>query len=74
MGYRNVTLPQVRFIHHESMSRGSDRKGEKRLRLGQEANIMKKRWAAMIQNDPYYNPNLTRDREDFTLGFFSVKR
>jgi O-antigen biosynthesis protein len=74
MGYRNVVLPQVRLFHHESRSRGSDRTGENRVRLGHEAGIMKKRWAAMIQNDPYYNPNLTRDREDFTLGFFSVKR
>jgi GT2 family glycosyltransferase len=74
LGYRNVVLPQVRLFHHESRSRGSDRTGENRVRLGHEAGIVKKRWAAMIQNDPYYNPNLTRDREDFTLGFFSVKR
>ena len=74
MGYRNVVLPQVRLFHHESRSRGSDRTGNNRVRLGHEAGIMKKRWAAMIQNDPYYNPNLTRDREDFTLGFFSVRR
>ena len=74
MGYRNVVLPQVRLFHHESRSRGSDRTGNNRVRLGHEAGIMKKRWAEMIQNDPYYNPNLTRDREDFTLGFFSVRR
>ncbi|OHE30562.1 MAG: hypothetical protein A3J94_02975 [Syntrophus sp. RIFOXYC2_FULL_54_9] len=73
-GCRNVVLPQVRLIHHESGSRGSDRTGQNRVRLGHEVGIMNKRWAAMIQNDPYYNPNLTRDREDFTLGFFSVKR
>ena len=74
MGYRNVVLPQVRLFHHESRSRGSDKTGENRIRLSHETGIMKKRWAAMIQNDPYYNPNLTRQYENFTLGFFSVKR
>ena len=73
-GCRNVVLPQVRLIHHESGSRGSDRTGENRTRLGHEAAIMKKRWAEWIRDDPYYNPNLTRDRENFTLGFFSVRR
>lgn len=73
-GYRNVVLPQVRFIHHESGSRGPDKAGKNRIRLGREASIMTERWAWWIKNDPYYNPNLTKDREDFTLGFFSVKR
>ncbi len=28
------------------------------------------RWTALItQGDPYYNPNLTRDWEDFSLGY-----
>ena len=74
MGYRNVVLPQVKLFHHESRSRGSDRTVQNRFRLSHEAGIIKKRWEPMIQNDPYYNPNLTRDREDFTLGFFSVRR
>jgi len=73
-GCRNVVLPQVRLIHYESGSRGSDRTGDNRVRLGNEVGIMKNRWAAMIENDPYYNPNLTREREDFTLGFLSIKR
>ena len=73
MGYRNVVLPQARLLHHESRSRGSDRTGENRNRLDQEAEIMKKRWTTMIGNDPYYNPNLTRDREDFTPGFFAIR-
>ena len=71
MGYRNVVLPQARLLHHESRNRGSDRMGENRIRPDHEAEIIKKRWAVLIENDPYYNPNLTRDREDFTLGFFS---
>ena len=68
MGYRNVVLPQVRLYHHESKSRGSDAAGENRLRLDREAEIMKRRWAAWIQNDPYYSPHLTRDRIDSSIG------
>jgi len=29
--------------------------------------IMEDRWGKLIENDPCYNPNLTRAREDFSL-------
>jgi hypothetical protein len=32
-----------------------------------EDQYMKQRWAKYIADDPYYNPNLTRRREDFTI-------
>jgi hypothetical protein len=28
---------------------------------------MKKKWARYIADDPYYNPNLARQKEDFSL-------
>jgi len=30
--------------------------------------IMHERWAGALQHDPYYNPNLSRERADFSLG------
>ncbi len=30
--------------------------------------ILRERWADVIQTDPYYNPNLSRERADFSLG------
>jgi len=30
--------------------------------------IMRKRWADVLARDPYYNPNLSRTRADFSLG------
>ncbi len=27
------------------------------------------RWAALLRDDPYYNPNLTLEREDFSLAW-----
>jgi GT2 family glycosyltransferase len=31
-------------------------------------NIMRERWAGVLERDPYYNPNLSRERADFSLG------
>jgi GT2 family glycosyltransferase len=30
--------------------------------------IMRKRWGDVLARDPYYNPNLSRTRADFSLG------
>ncbi|MNY81833.1 hypothetical protein D3C86_2236100 [compost metagenome] len=29
---------------------------------------MRERWSRELANDPYYNPNLTLDRDDFSLA------
>ena len=66
-GHYNVTLPQVRLHHAESKSRGKDDCDEKLERFRRETEIMQERWGDLIKNDPFYNPNLTRKREDFSL-------
>lgn len=66
-GYRHVVLPHVRLYHHESKSRGYEDTREKQKRFMKEINIMRERWAHILDNDPYYNPNLPKDREDFGL-------
>jgi GT2 family glycosyltransferase len=30
--------------------------------------IMRQRWSQVLERDPYYNPNLSRERADFSLG------
>jgi hypothetical protein len=30
--------------------------------------ILQERWGDALQSDPYYNPNLSRERADFSLG------
>ena len=30
--------------------------------------VMRQRWADVLERDPYYNPNLSRDSGDFSLG------
>jgi len=68
LGYRHVVLPHVRLYHHESKTRGYEDTPEKLARFRREIEIMRHRWAEILDNDPFYNPNLPRHREDFGLG------
>ncbi len=60
-GYRNVYVPFARLYHHES---GTRRPAVEPL----ETEVMRERWADVLAHDPYYNPNLSRERADFSLG------
>ncbi|MBQ3704991.1 MAG: glycosyltransferase family 2 protein [Clostridia bacterium] len=67
-GYLIVFTPYAELYHYESRSRGSDDRGEKRKRFEAEAALLRKKWKRVFEKgDPYYNPNLTRRREDFSL-------
>jgi GT2 family glycosyltransferase len=67
-GYRVVWTPYAELYHHESRSRGKDESPEKRKRFEGEIAFMRRRWAALIEGDPYYNPNLSYQRPDFSLS------
>lgn len=67
-GYRNLWTPWAELYHHESVSRGSDDQGEKARRFKAEYAYMLARWNTAQWQDPAYNPNLTRDSEDFSLA------
>ena len=59
-GYRIVYTPHARLYHHESSTKAMDA-------YQSEIDYMKARWERYIDNDPYYNPNLTRTGEGYTL-------
>jgi len=65
-GYFNVWTPYAELYHFESKSRGPEDIPEKRRRFRAEIRYMRSRWP--LETDPYYSPNLTRDREDFSIG------
>jgi GT2 family glycosyltransferase len=67
-GYRIAWTPYARLIHWESKSRGLDEKDpEKARRFAREQQrLYAVHGKENILNDPYYNPSLTRDREDFS--------
>jgi len=67
-GYFNVYTPYSQLYHYESKSRGYENTPEKQQRFLQEINYMKEKWGAIIdKGDPFYNPNMTLVREDFSI-------
>ena len=70
-GYRIAWTPYAELYHHESISRGEDFAPEKLARFQSEIRYMQQHWAKELQYDPYYNPNLTLDRENFSYDLIS---
>jgi glycosyltransferase involved in cell wall biosynthesis/SAM-dependent methyltransferase/uncharacterized coiled-coil protein SlyX len=68
-GYRNVWTPYAELYHHESATRGYENTPEKQARFVQEVTYMQQYWGDRLVNDPAYSPNLTLDREDFSLAW-----
>jgi glycosyltransferase involved in cell wall biosynthesis len=66
-GYINVFTPYCEAYHHESMTRGYDTTSDQKNKFEQERNFFTKKWATHLTADPYYNKNLTLEREDFSL-------
>jgi O-antigen biosynthesis protein len=67
-GYKVICDPDIVLIHKESKTRGADTDGARAQRLEAEAATMRDRWGPVLANDPYYNPNLTLERDDFSLA------
>jgi GT2 family glycosyltransferase len=62
-GYRVLFTPFAQLYHHESFS-----KTEKDIiPHPTEVAIMQSKWREVIANDPYYSPNLTRRKADYSL-------
>lgn len=67
-GYLVVFTPYAELYHYESKSRGNDSTPEKLERFRGEIDRFKEKWQNQLDDgDPYYNPNLTLTRDDFSL-------
>ena len=67
-GYLIVWTPYAELYHYESKSRGYEDTPEKKQRFEGEVRRFQERWKKeLAAGDPYYNPNLTMDREDFSI-------
>ena len=68
-GYLIVWTPWAELTHYESKSRGQDEDTpEKKKFFLEETNKFQRKWNKILsEGDPYYNPNLTREKEDFSL-------
>lgn len=60
-GYRIVYTPLAVLMHHESVTK------EEKIPNMREVRYMQKKWRDVIEHDPFYNPNLTRKAEDYSL-------
>ena len=68
MGLLNVFTPFAELFHYESLSRGMDDQGERAERYNQESGQFRNRWKEILEKgDPYYNPNFSLDKSDFSL-------
>ena len=67
-GLLNVFTPFAELFHFESISRGLDDQGEKAERYNRESEQFRTKWKAVLDaGDPYYNPNFSLDKSDFSL-------
>lgn len=67
-GYLITFTPFAELYHYESKSRGIEDTPEKVARFSGEIQRFFDKWDKELKaGDPYYNPNLTLDREDFSL-------
>jgi O-antigen biosynthesis protein len=67
--YLIVYTPYALLFHYESLTRGyDDEHSVKKVRYKEECDFMHKRWGDIIdRGDPYYNPNLSLEKCDFSL-------
>lgn len=67
-GYLVVYNPRAELYHYESRSRGLENTQEKIERFNREVAQFLARWGDQVKaGDPYYNPNLSLDKADFSL-------
>lgn len=67
-GLRTLYTPHATLLHHESVTRGSDRHGLRRARFEAARAAFARRWPAAVAADPAYNPNLTLEAEHCGLA------
>ena len=68
-GWRIVWTPQAELVHHESASVGSPSTSARVVEFFGEVGRMRQLWGQSLDDEPFYNPNLSLDRDMlFTLA------
>lgn len=66
--YLIVYTPYAKLYHYESIRKDYEDTPEKKVMFEKDIEYFKKKWKDVLaKGDPYYNPNLTLDKEDFSL-------
>ena len=58
-GWRIIWTPEVEHYHLESQTIGHHDSGERAAVFQKEDRMMRDRWGAILNSDPFYNPNLS---------------
>jgi len=66
-GLRNIYTPYAVLYHHESATRGHEDTLDKQNRFRKELQYMREKWGNTLVVDHFYNPNLTKDHEDYSF-------
>jgi len=67
-GWRIIWTPAVELTHHEFASLGPHNAPEGAARFSQDVAWMRRRWGAVLDDDPFYNRNLSLTRP-YELAF-----
>ncbi|MCR5743022.1 MAG: glycosyltransferase [Lachnospiraceae bacterium] len=69
-GRKIIYQPQCEGVHYESKSRGKEmREGEALSRYNADVERFRELWSTFLaKGDPYYSPNLTLSRMDYSCG------
>jgi GT2 family glycosyltransferase len=67
-GWRIIWTPLVELYHHESASVGRHDASHRKRQFNEECILMRQRWGALLDADPFYNPNLSLAYQ-FSLAF-----
>jgi hypothetical protein len=65
---RILVLAAAVLIHHESKSRGYEDNPQKQARFNLEKENLLAKWGRRISVDPWYNPNLSQEKIDYSLA------
>ena len=75
-GYKNLLYEDIRGENCSVsfFATQLDNQGEKAKRYNEESERFRNKWKAQLEaGDPYYNPNFSLDRSDFSLKIKSQK-
>ena len=69
-GWRIMWTPSAMLYHYESASLGRHDGPERAAKFAEEVKLMRDLWEPLLDNDPFYNPNLSLNTgEIFSLAF-----
>ncbi len=68
-GWRILWTPEVELYHHEAASIGKHDSPERASLFQADVALMRKLWGETLDNDPFYNPNLSLDSPNHDLAF-----